>query len=88
MTMLNTTPTYATSTIRLAAAIYLARLGRLVNRWIAAVIAHRERQANLVALRRLGDRELKDIGLYRCEIGEALTERAEARLRMQQADRS
>jgi hypothetical protein len=45
MTMLNTTPNYAAPAIRRGVAV-LWRLGRLVNRWIAAFIAHRERQAN------------------------------------------
>jgi uncharacterized protein YjiS (DUF1127 family) len=85
MTMLNTTSQYAAPAIRRGAAVALARLGRLVNNWIAAFIAHRECQANLAALRHLSDRELKDIGLYRCEIGDALAERARARQRMQQS---
>jgi uncharacterized protein YjiS (DUF1127 family) len=55
---------------------------------IAAVIARRERQANLVALRHLSDRDLKDIGLYRCEIGDALEQRARDRRRIQQSQRS
>jgi uncharacterized protein YjiS (DUF1127 family) len=88
MTMLNTTPRYAAPPIRRGVAVFLARLGRFVNRAIAAVIAHRERQANLVALRYLGDRDLKDIGIYRCEIGDALEERAQARERIQRSQRS
>jgi uncharacterized protein YjiS (DUF1127 family) len=88
MTMLNTTPRYVTPPIRRGVAVFLARLGRLVNRVIAAAIAHRERQANLVALRHLSDRDLKDIGIYRCEIGDALEERAQARQRMQRTQRS
>src|SRR5258708_40133330 len=87
MTMLNTTPRYVTPPIRRGVAVFLARLGRLVNRVIAAAIAHRERQANLVALRHLSDRDLKDIGIYRCEIGDALEERAQARQRMQRTQR-
>jgi hypothetical protein len=39
MTMLNTTTRYAASAIRGGAAVFLARLGRFVDR----VIAHRER---------------------------------------------
>ena len=66
----------------------MARLGSLINRWVAAVIAHRERQAELAALRHLSDRDLKDIGLYRNEIGDALAERAEERARMQDFRRS
>ena len=87
MTMLNTAPRYAAPTIRRGAAFFLARLGRLVNRWIAALIAHRERQASLVALRYLSDRDLKDIGINRCDIGDALADRAKARLGMQQSER-
>jgi uncharacterized protein YjiS (DUF1127 family) len=87
MTMLNTIPHYAAPGIRRGAAVALARLGRLVNRWIAAFIAHRERQANLVALRRLSDRDLNDIGICRCEICEALEERARARQRMRASQR-
>jgi uncharacterized protein YjiS (DUF1127 family) len=88
MTMLNTTPRYAVPTVRGGFANFLARLGCLVNRAIAAVIAHRERQANLVALRHLSDRDLKDIGIYRCEIDDALVERAQDRQRIQQSQRS
>jgi len=69
-------------------AVFLARIGRLLNSWIAAAIAHRERQAGLVALRHLSDRDLKDIGINRCDIGDALEERARARLRIQQSERS
>jgi uncharacterized protein YjiS (DUF1127 family) len=85
MTMLNNTSPYAAALpgIRRGAAIFLARLGRLINRWIAAVIAHRERQAALVALRHLSDRDLKDIGIYSSEIGDALAERGQERSRMQ-----
>jgi len=88
MTMLNTTPRYAVPTVRGGVAVFLARLGCLINRVIAAVIARRERQANLVALRHLSDRDLKDIGLYRCEIGDALEQRARDRRRIQQSQRS
>jgi uncharacterized protein YjiS (DUF1127 family) len=42
---------------------------RLVNRFAAAVIAQREHQASLIILRNLSDRELRDIGLSRCQIG-------------------
>ena len=59
------------------------RLARLINGWVAAVIAERERQANLVVLRSLSDRELRDIGLNRCEIGPGLAEAAKTRLQQQ-----
>ena len=38
-------------------------LSRLVNRWVAGVIARSERQAARIALRQLDDQELKDIGI-------------------------
>ena len=89
MTMLNNTSPYAvTPGVRRGAAILLARFGNLINRWVAAMIARRERQAALVALRHLSDRDLKDIGLCRNEIGDALAERAEQRARMQNFQRS
>ena len=80
MTMLNNTSPYAMTApgVRRGAAVFLARLGRLINQWIAAVIAYRE----LVALRHLSDRDLKDIGTSRSEIGDALAETARQRLRM------
>jgi len=86
MTMLNNTSPYAATApgIRPAAAIFLARLGRVMNRWIAAVIAHRERQAAFFALRHLSDRDLRDIGIYR----NPLAERARERSRMQDSRRS
>jgi uncharacterized protein YjiS (DUF1127 family) len=90
MTMLNNTSPYAVTApgVRRGAAVFLAHLGRFINRSIAAVIAHRERQAALVALRQLSDRDLKDIGICRNEIGDALEERAQERLRMQNSQRS
>jgi uncharacterized protein YjiS (DUF1127 family) len=90
MTMLNNTSPHAVTApgVRKGVTILLARLGSLINRWVAAVIAHRERQAALVALRHLSDRDLQDIGLYRNEIGDALAERAEERARMQDFRRS
>jgi uncharacterized protein YjiS (DUF1127 family) len=90
MTMLNNTSPYSVTApgIRKGAAILLARFGNLINGWIAAAIARRERQAALVALRHLTDRDLRDIGLCRNEIGDALVERAEERARMQNFRRS
>ena len=58
-------------------------LNRLVNRWIASVIARCEREAARVALRQLDDRELKDVGIYRCQVGDAFTEIARERMRLQ-----
>jgi uncharacterized protein YjiS (DUF1127 family) len=85
MTMLNAIPSGATSRtiVRRRAVILLTRIGRLINRWIAAAIARHERQADLFALHQLSDRELKDMGLYREDIGGDLAEAAKSRNRMQ-----
>jgi uncharacterized protein YjiS (DUF1127 family) len=60
-------------------------IGKLINRWIAAFIAHREYQANLALLRSFSDRELRDMGLDRCQIGEGLADAARTRSRVQQS---
>jgi uncharacterized protein YjiS (DUF1127 family) len=59
------------------------RLSRLVNRWIANWLARREREATLIALQDLGDRDLKDIGIRRGQIGQTLTAIARERARLQ-----
>jgi hypothetical protein len=41
------------------------RLKRAVDTWVMRVLVQRERQATIYAVRHLGDRELKDMGLYR-----------------------
>ena len=65
-------------------AVLLARLRRLINRFFAAVIARHERHAAREALRKLDDRHLKDIGMYRSQIDSSLEELAQTRARMQQ----
>ena len=55
----------------------------LLNRWIASWIARREREAALGALHKLDDRELKDIGIHRSQISDALSEIARERSRLQ-----
>ena len=40
-------------------------IGHAVDSWVVSMLAYRERQAALYALRHLSDRELKDMGLYR-----------------------
>jgi uncharacterized protein YjiS (DUF1127 family) len=60
-----------------------ALFGRLVSRCIANVIARREREAALAALRQLDDRKLKDIGIDRCQIDDAIFEIARERTRLQ-----
>jgi uncharacterized protein YjiS (DUF1127 family) len=46
---------------------------------IAAIVAERERQANLAVLWALSDRELRDMGLVRSQIGAGLAEAAKDR---------
>jgi len=57
------------------------RLKRLLNGWMAAAIAYRERQVAWLALHRAGGRNLNSKRIYRGPIDDAL-ERA-ARLRKQ-----
>ena len=45
------------------------RLRRFVNRSVANMLESRERQATQYMLRRLSDRDLKDIGLQRSYAG-------------------
>jgi uncharacterized protein YjiS (DUF1127 family) len=63
---------------------------RVINNFVAAIIAHRERQANLTILRSLSDRELWDMGLTRCQIAGGLAEAAKERAWLQKlmAERS
>jgi uncharacterized protein YjiS (DUF1127 family) len=83
MTMLNATPRDASTPtyIRRRIDILLARIGRLINGWVAAAIARRERQAALYMLRRFSDRELKDIGLCRGDLDYRLEDAAKYRNR-------
>ena len=53
-------------------------LKQLINSWVAAIIAHRERQVAMVTLSYLSDRELKDMGLCRGHIYETLKQSAHA----------
>jgi uncharacterized protein YjiS (DUF1127 family) len=45
------------------------RIRRFLDTGVDAMIARRERQATSVALRHLDDRALRDIGLYRDNVG-------------------
>jgi len=51
------------------------------------MIAHREREAARFTLGHLNDRALKDIGIYRSQIDDGLTEIARRRARRQQSER-
>jgi uncharacterized protein YjiS (DUF1127 family) len=84
MTILTTIPTSATRPFAWRTALWLARSRRLVNRFLAAVIARHERHAAREALRKLDDRNLKDFGMYRSQIDSRLEELAQTRARMQQ----
>ncbi|MEH2592928.1 DUF1127 domain-containing protein [Bradyrhizobium sp. AZCC 1721] len=84
MTMLTTIPTSAIRPFAWRTAIWLARLRRLVNSFLAAVIARHERHAMREALRKLDDRHLEDLGMYRTQIDSSLEELAQTRARMQQ----
>jgi uncharacterized protein YjiS (DUF1127 family) len=66
--------------------IFLVRLGRHVNRRIAAAIARREREAALVALRHFNDRELQDVGISRYQVGDALTDCEQKRRETQRSE--
>ena len=90
MTMLNAAPSETTTSkeFRRRAHILLVRVGRLVNGWIATVIARREREAALHVLRHFSDRELKDIGLNRSDLAGDLIEPARFRFSGQHPKRS
>jgi len=86
MSMLHhTSSTYiASGAIISAFRSWRARLGHIINSFIARLIARRERQANLVILRSLADRELMDMGLNRNQIGDGLAEAAKERSALQE----
>jgi uncharacterized protein YjiS (DUF1127 family) len=89
MTLLNHTTGYspASGTVRTAIRHFLAGAGRLINRFVAALIEQRARQASLVLLRSFSDRELHDIGLDRCTLECGLAEAAKLRSQQQAAVR-
>lgn len=87
MTMLNNTSSESVIPVAFKRSLRLfsARLARRFNDWVSAVIAHRERQAQLYVLRSLSDRELRDFGLNRSQIDNGLAEAAKERSRCQQS---
>ena len=89
MTMLSNVPRHPLATARNRSSVggFLVWLARLADRLVAAAIVRHQRQAELAALRKLSDRELKDIGLCRGEIDYALGEAAKTRARLQWLDR-
>ncbi len=84
MTLLTTIPNSASKPLTWRTALFLARSRRLINRFLAAVIARHERHATRVAMHRLDDRELEDIAMVRSQIDARLEELAQMRARMQQ----
>jgi uncharacterized protein YjiS (DUF1127 family) len=89
MTMLSNIPRYPPATARNRSNVgsFLVWLGRLVNRLVAAALARHARHAELVALRKFSDRQLKDIGICRGEIDHVLDEAAKTRALLQRLDR-
>jgi uncharacterized protein YjiS (DUF1127 family) len=89
MTLLNHTTGYtpASGTVRRAIGYFLSHAGHLVNRFVAALIEQRARQASLVLLRSFDDRQLRDIGLDRGTLECGLAEAAKLRLQQQDAVR-
>jgi|RhiMetStandDraft_4_1073278.scaffolds.fasta_scaffold628012_1 uncharacterized protein YjiS (DUF1127 family) len=74
----NTTPIAVQRSTRL-----FARGMQVINNFVAAIIAQRERQANLAILRTFSDRELRDIGIARGQIVAGLAEAAKERTALQ-----
>ena len=56
---------------------------RVVNNFVASIIAQREHQANLTILRSLDDRDLRGMGLSRSQIAGGLAEAAKERALLQ-----
>ena len=85
MTAIRTNVQPSSTDTRLSAGGLGIHLNRLVNRWVAGIIARCAREASGAALRQRDDRELKDIGIRRHQLGDALTEIARERMRLQRS---
>jgi uncharacterized protein YjiS (DUF1127 family) len=85
MSMLNSTSEFSSApfAIRRSLRVFGRSVWRAINNAIAAIIAQREQQASLTILREMSDRELRDIGLARSEIGTGLAQAAKERMRAQ-----
>lgn len=85
MSMLNSTSDFSASplAIRRSLRVFGRGIFRAVNNAIAAIIAQREHQGQLTVLRQMSDRELRDIGLARSDIGAGLAQAAKDRTRSQ-----
>ena len=73
MSMLNHTSDFSSATVfdTQIDQVFGRGIFRAVNTAIAVIIAQREHQASLTILRNLSDRDLRDIGLSRSQIGNA-----------------
>ena len=75
----------STNTVAIQRSIRLLTRGisRLVNNFVASIIAQREHQACLTILRTLADRHPSDMGVSRSQLGGGLTEAAKERAKLQ-----
>jgi hypothetical protein len=85
MTMLIPIQSAATPTIRRSVLLLVARLRRFLNGWVAATIAHRERQVVLLAPRQLDDRKRDSTRMYRGPIDAGFEKVAQHRKRRHQS---
>jgi uncharacterized protein YjiS (DUF1127 family) len=69
--------------VQRSARLFARSIVRVINNFVAAIIAQREHQANLTILRALSDRELRDMGLARSQLAGGLAEAAKERVRLQ-----
>ena len=85
MSMLNSTSDFSASPLAIRRLLRAFGRGifRGVNNAIAAIIAQCEHQGQLTVLRQMSDRELRDIGLARSDIGAGLAQAAKDRTRSQ-----
>jgi uncharacterized protein YjiS (DUF1127 family) len=90
MSILSNTTDTTPITIQRSARNFARDIVRVIDNFVAAVIAQRERQANLTILRALSDRELRDMGLAQSQIAGGLVEAAKERAWLQKvlAERS
>ena len=81
MSILDSISDFSPSSIAIRRSIRIFARGffRVINNVVATMIAQREYQANLAILRSLTDRELRDIGIERGQIGAGLAAAAKDR---------
>jgi uncharacterized protein YjiS (DUF1127 family) len=83
MSILNSITDTTPVAVQRSTRVFARGIVRVVNNFVAAIIAQREQQANLTILRALSDRELRDMGLTRGQIAGGLAEAAKERARLQ-----